>query len=219
LTAPPPELPDTPLTRGWLTAFRDAETRGRRRRFRRRRAAVLFSLGALAVGLVIVIVIVVNRGGSGSGVSPAVSLPAFVKDPGRRALAPAFEAAARESRVPVTLLMALAWRESEWNENALSGAGAVGIGQLLPPTSTFVAQALLHQPQLDPKRAVDNIRLTARYLRELINTFHGEERLGVGAYLQGSTSVANQGLTPQTTDYVNQIESLRADFARARRGS
>jgi Transglycosylase SLT domain len=215
LTAPPPELPNTPLTRGWLTAFRNAETRDRLRRFRRRRA-VLLSLGALLVA--VGVVVLVHRGGSGSGVGPPVPLPAFVADPSRRALAPAFEAAARESRVPATLLMALAWRESEWNESALSGAGAVGIGQLLPPTSTFVAQQLLHRPGLDPKRPVDNIRLTARYLRELINTFHGEERLGVGAYLQGSTSVANQGLTPQTTDYVNQIESLRAEFARARRG-
>jgi Transglycosylase SLT domain len=216
LTAPPPELPDTRLTRGWLTAFRDAETRGRLRRFRRRRATVLVCLGALVVtgGAVVL----VDRGGSGSGASPPVPLPAFVADPARRALAPAFEAAARESRVPATLLMALAWRESEWNKNAVSGAGAVGIGQLLAPTSTFVAQQLLHEPRLDPRRPVDNIRLTARYLRELINTFRGEERLGVGAYLQGSTSVANQGLTPQTTDYVNQIEALRADFARARRG-
>lgn len=217
MTAPPPELPDTPLTRGWLEAFRDAETRSRLRRFRRRRAAVLLSLGALVV--TVGVVVLVNRGGSGSGVGTAVPLPAFVADPARRALAPAFEAAARESRVPVTLLMALAWRESEWNENAVSGAGAVGIGQLLPPTSTFVAQELLHQSGLDPKRPVDNIRLTARYLRELINAFHGAERLGVGAYLQGSTSVASQGLTPQTTDYVNQIESLRAEFARARRGA
>jgi hypothetical protein len=216
LTAPPPELPDTPLTRGWLTAFRDAETRSRLRRFRRRRAAVLLSLGALVV--TIGVVVLVDRGGSGSGVSPPVPLPAFVADPARRALAPAFEAAARESRVPVTLLMALAWRESEWHENAVSGAGAIGIGQLLPLTSTFVAQDLLHQPGLDPRRPVDNIRLTARYLRELINAFRGDERLGVGAYLQGSTSVASQGLTPQTTDYVNQIESLRAEFARARRG-
>jgi soluble lytic murein transglycosylase-like protein len=216
LTTPPPELPDTPLTRGWLQAFREAEARSQLRQHRRRRAAVLLSLVALAAA--IAVVVLVNRGGSGTAVRPPVPLPAFVADPVRRALAPAFEAAARESRVPVTLVMALAWRESEWNENLVSGAGAVGIGQLLPPTSVFVAQELLHDPHLDPRRPVDNIRLTARYLRELINTFHGAERLGVGAYLQGSTSVTNQGLTPQTTDYVNQIEALRADFARARGG-
>jgi soluble lytic murein transglycosylase-like protein len=213
LTTPPPELPDTPLTRGWLQAFREAEARSQLRRHRRRRAAVLFSLVALAAA--IAVIVLVNGGGSGTAVRP---LPTFVADPVRQALAPAFEAAASESRVAVTLVMALAWRESEWNENLVSGAGAVGIGQLLPPTSVFVAQELLHDPHLDPRRPVDNIRLTARYLRELINTFHGAERLGVGAYLQGSTSVTNQGLTPQTTDYVNQIEALRADFARARGG-
>jgi soluble lytic murein transglycosylase-like protein len=216
LTTPPPELPDTPLTRGWLQAFREAETRSWLRQHRRRRAAVLFSLVALSAA--VALVVVVSGGGSGTGVRPPVRLPAFVADPVRQAFEPAFEAAARESRVPVTLVMALAWRESEWNENLVSGAGAVGIGQLLPPTSVFVAQELLHEPRLDPRRPVDNIRLTARYLRELINTFHGAERLGVGAYLQGSTSVMNQGLTPPTTDYVNHIEALRAEFARARGG-
>jgi soluble lytic murein transglycosylase-like protein len=212
----PPELPDTPLTRGWLDALNETEERQRVRRYRRRRAAILLAIvvvvvTAVAVGLV-------DRGGSGTAVRPVTKLPGFVPDPTRRALAPAFEAAAHESRIPATLVMALAWRESEWNENLVSGAGAVGIGQLLPPTSVFVAQQLLHEPQLDPRRPVDNIRLTARYLRELIDTFHGDARLGVGAYLQGSTSVHNQGLTPQTTDYVNQITALRSQFERARRG-
>lgn len=199
-----------------MAAFREAETRSQLRRFRRRRAALV--LGLSAVVITVGVVVLVNRGGSAKPAAAKVQLPAFVTGAARRALAPAFEAAARESRVPVDLLMGLTWRESEWSENIVSGAGAVGIGQLLPPTSMFVAQELLHQPRLDPLRAVDNIRLTARYLRELINTFHGVERLGVGAYLQGSTSVTNNGLTPQTTDYVNQIEALRADFARARQG-
>lgn len=217
MSAPPPQLPDTPLTRGWLAAYRDAEARSQRRRFRRRRAALLLGLGALVVAAVVLILL--NRGEPGvAGPVAKTPLPAFVTGSSRRTLVPAFEAAARESRIPVTLLMGLTWRESEWNESAVSGAGAIGIGQLLPPTSMFVSQELLHQPELDPRRAVDNIRITARYLRELIDTFHGAERLGVGAYLQGSTSVTNSGLTPQTTDYVNQIEALRADFARARAG-
>lgn len=176
---------------------------------------------AVTVGSVVaaVAVLVLTDGGSsGTASVPASPLPGFVADAARRRLAPAFDAAAHESRIPVTLVMALAWRESEWNESVVSGAGAVGIGQLLPPTSVFVAQTLLHDPRLDPRRAVDNIRLTARYLRELIDTFHGDARLGVGAYLQGSTSVASQGLTRQTVDYVNQIAALRAEFARARRG-
>jgi soluble lytic murein transglycosylase-like protein len=174
-------------------------------------------LGVAVVVAVVGALVLRDGGGSGTPVLGPAPLPAFVTGGARRALAPAFEAAARESRIPVGLVMALAWRESQWNENLVSGAGAVGIGQLLPPTSVFVARELLHAPHLDPTRPVDNIRLTARYLRELIDTFHGDERLGVGAYLQGSTSVTNQGLTPETTNYVNQIESLRTQFDRARR--
>jgi soluble lytic murein transglycosylase-like protein len=216
LTKPPPEFPDTRLTRGWLATFREAQARLRVRRHRRRRAGVVF---ALVVAVVTVgVVVLVNDGGRGRVVPSTIRLPAFVTDPARQALAPAFDRAARESRIPVTLVMALDWRESQWNADLVSSAGAVGIGQLLPPTSRFVAQDLLHDPRLDPRRPADNIRLSARYIRELVDTFHGNERLGVGAYLQGSTSVATQGLTPPTTDYVNQIASLRAEFARARRG-
>lgn len=216
MTERPPELPNTRLTRGWFRSFVDAETRSRLRQQRRRRAAAL--LGVIVVLAVVGALLLRNGGGSGARRPVSAPLPAFVTGAARRSLAPTFEAAAQESRIPVGLVMALAWRESEWNENLVSGAGAVGIGQLLPPTSVFVARELLHAPQLDPTRPVDNIRLTARYLRELIDTFHGQERLGVGAYLQGSTSVTNQGLTPETTDYVNQIESLRKQFDRARRG-
>jgi soluble lytic murein transglycosylase-like protein len=173
--------------------------------------AVLLTCGAVAV--------ITQTGGGGATVQHAATpqLPAFVTGSARRALGPVFTGAAAESHVPAALVMALAWRESEWQNGLVSGAGAVGIGQLLPPTSAFVARDLLHEPHLDPRRAQDNIRLCARYLRELIEVLGGNERLGVGAYLQGSTSVRSQGLTAETTAYVNQIEDLQTQFARALR--
>lgn len=149
--------------------------------------------------------------------SVAPQLPAFVTGSSRRALGADFVRAGAESHVPAPLVMGLAWRESQWQNGLVSGAGAVGIGQLLPPTSMFVAQALLHDPTLDPRHAPDNIRLSARYLRALIDGFHGNQRLGLGAYLQGSTSVHSQGLTLETTAYVNQIEDLQTQFAQALR--
>src|SRR5260370_34166936 len=90
------------------------------------------------------------------------------------------------------------------------------MGQPLPAQGAFVATSLLHEPRLDPRRAADNIRLTAGYLRSLIDELGRNERLGVGAYLQGSTSVRAQGLAPETVAYVNQLEALRTAFDRAR---
>ncbi|HEY6318222.1 MAG TPA: lytic transglycosylase domain-containing protein [Acidimicrobiia bacterium] len=216
MTAPePPRFPKTRLKRGWLRALQ-GEADQRRRRRRLARTIVAFALVDLVVLVgILVLVGVLTQGGS-SAPAP-VRLPAFVTGAARRALAPVFARAATESHVPVTLVMALTWRESEWEEGLVSPAGAVGIGQLLPVTSTFVARDLLREPNLDPRRATDNIRLTARYLRELIEELGGSERLGVGAYLQGSTSVRAQGLTPQTAAYIQDVDTLRAAFDRARR--
>ena len=192
---------------------KEAGEQARRQRLRR-------AIVALAgVDLLIVLAIVALIAGIGGEPTPssAARLPGFVTGSARRRLAPLFDRAARESHLAAPLLMGLAWQESEWEQGLVSNAGAVGVGQLLPGNAAFVARSLLHQPRLDPYRAADNIRLTARYLRSLIDELGGNERLGVGAYLQGSTSVRAEGLTPQTAVYVSQVEGLRAAFERARR--
>jgi len=211
-----PRLPATRLTRGWLGALRAEVNQQRRRRIRN--TILAFAAVDLVIILGVLVLVGVIAGGGGSPSAPPEGLPSFVTGTARRSLAPAFDRAARESRVPTTLVMALTWRESEWEENLVSPAGAIGIGQLLPATSRYVADDLLHQPRLDPRRPVDNIRLTARYLRQVIDELGGSERLGVGAYLQGSTSVRAQGLSPETVAYVHDIDVLRAAFDRARRG-
>jgi soluble lytic murein transglycosylase-like protein len=216
LTSGPPQLPNTRLTRGWRKTLYDEVSRRRDRSRRLRRTLIAFALVDLVIVAGILVLVYRVTSTELSTHKPAtVALPAFVTGRARRALAPTFVTAADESKVPVALLMALTWRESEWENDLVSGAGAVGIGQLLPPTSVFVARDLLHDPHLDPRRAVDNIRLTARYLAELIHELGGSQRLGVGAYLQGSTSVRSRGLTLETIAYVNQITMLRSEFAAA----
>jgi soluble lytic murein transglycosylase-like protein len=219
LTEPePPRLPKTPLTRGWLPSLREEAKQRRARRRRLRRAVLAFAaVDLIIVGTIVVLIVLVTSSGARHPARVAVALPAFVTGRDRRALGPSFVRAGRESHVPASLVMAVAWRESEWNNRLVSGVGAVGIGQLLPPTSAFVARDLLHDPRLDPRRAVDNVRLTARYLRSLVDELGGDEVSGVGAYLQGSTSVRAQGLTPETVAYVMQVEALRAAFDEARR--
>jgi transglycosylase-like protein with SLT domain len=194
---------------------------GRTRSYRRRR--LLTALGILVViDVIIATVVIIGFGvldGSDETAPPVTrTVPAFV-EPEKRHLVGAFTRAAKESHVPVALVEALAWRESRWRAEALNPAsGATGIGQLLPATSTFVATELLHEPKLDPAIAVDNIRLTARYMRALIERFDGNTRLGVAAYLQGSTSVANSGVSSQTAAYLDDIAVLRKRFDAAARG-
>ena len=150
---------------------------------------------------------------------PRAVLPAFV-EPDKRDLKPAFERAARESRLPVALIEALAWRESRWRAEALNPeSGAIGIGQLLPETATFVAGELLDDPTLDPADPEDNIRMMARYLRAQVDQFEGDHELALAAYLQGSTSVRNEGISPTTADYLADIAEIRKRFEAAARGN
>jgi soluble lytic murein transglycosylase-like protein len=150
---------------------------------------------------------------------PPTTLPAFVDGPEKRRLRPAFERAARENGIPVALLMALGWRESRWRAEALNPeSGAIGIGQLLPETAVFVANSLLGDPTLDPADPRDNIRLMARYLRALTERFAGERRLALASYLQGSTSVANDGVSSTTAAYLRDIAEIRRRFEAANRG-
>ena len=181
---------------------------------------VIFDV-VVAVGVGLVIGLANNDDDRKRAVSTTKSrsvLPAFVETE-KRSLEPAFERAAKESNVPVALLEGLAWRESRWRAEAFNPeSGAVGIGQLLPETSTFVANELLREPDLNPYVAVDNIRLTARYLRVLLDGFAGDEELALAAYLQGATSVRADGVDASTAALVGQVQAIRKRFADARRG-
>jgi soluble lytic murein transglycosylase-like protein len=114
------------------------------------------------------------------------------------------------------LVQALGWRESRWDNSLRSAAGAIGIGQLLPETVAFVSDELIGE-ELDPARPGDNIRIMTRYLRSLIDRFGGDTTLGLSAYLQGATSVVQNGVSRQTADYVGDVLALRDSFAEARR--
>ena len=150
--------------------------------------------------------------------APKSVLPAFV-EPEKHSLKKVFEREARESAVPIALLEGLAWRESRWRAEALNPeSGAIGIGQLLPETATYVANEVLREPDLNPYIGIDNIRLTARYVRILLDGFGGDERLAIASYLQGSTSVKRDGVNASTADFVTQVQAIRRRFQAALRG-
>ena len=124
---------------------------------------------------------------------------------------PHFDAAAREHRVPADLLKALAWQESGWQNDKVSATRALGIGQLMPDTVSFVNGQLLPRP-LDPRRAADNIRMSARFLAYLLAQTGGDVGASVGAYYQGLASLRRDGPIPETRRYVADVLALRRKF-------
>lgn len=134
----------------------------------------------------------------------------LLADPNRLSLVPAFDTWAAEYGVPADLLKALAWLESGWQNHAISPAGAMGIGQLMPATVQH-ASALIGEP-LDPAVADHNIQMSARFLRFLLDrTASTEEALG--AYYQGLRSVQRNGLGERTKGYVQAVLALRVRFS------
>jgi soluble lytic murein transglycosylase-like protein len=185
---------------------------------RRKIVGLVAILVAFDVVVAMVVLFVISGSNDDAEPRPRSTLPAFV-EPQKHELEPAFRRAARENDLPVALLEALAWRESRWRAEALNPeSGAVGIGQLLPETAAFVAGELLGDPTLDPADPEDNIRMMARYLRAQVESFHGDRRLALAAYLQGSTSVRDDGVSTTTAAYLADITEIRERFEAAVRG-
>ena len=110
----------------------------------------------------------------------------------------AFELAARDTSLPLPLLVAVARVESRVDQDARSSRGAQGLLQVLPST----AQAL----GLDASSARTNVLAGARYLRQLLVRF-GSADLALAAYNAGPSAVARAGGAPgsQTITYVANV--------------
>ena len=135
----------------------------------------------------------------------------YANDPVRLALVPLFDRWADTYRLNRSLLKGLGFVESSWRADALSSAGAVGIGQLMPDTSRWIADVIIGDPSLDPYKADDNIRMSARYIRWLLDQT-GNEYTAIAAYYQGIGSVQRTGIQPGTHQYVARVQGARAAF-------
>ncbi len=146
----------------------------------------------------------------------AASLPASLF--GRRAqdrslveLAPVIDRWADANGLPRDLMKALTYQESGWNNDAVSSVGALGLGQLMPDTVEFVNGVLLGGTHLDPGVPEENVRMSARYLRFLMEAA-GNEDDAIAGYYQGLDAVHRIGWYDDTVDYVANIQALRSHF-------
>jgi soluble lytic murein transglycosylase-like protein len=103
--------------------------------------------------------------------------------------------------VSPSLIKAVIHAESGYNPNAVSHKGASGLMQLMPGT----ARSLKVNNSFDPK---DNVDGGVKYLRFLLDTFHGDVSLALAAYNAGLNKVARYGGIPpyaETRTYVNRV--------------
>ena len=114
-------------------------------------------------------------------------------------------------QVPVELVESVIDVESNWNPNAVSPKGAVGLMQLMPGTA-------LEFGVRNRFRVEDNVRGGVAYLAWLIQLFRGDLRLVMGAYVAGQDRMLSRGLTyssREVYEYVSNI-ALRYRWRRTR---
>jgi len=118
----------------------------------------------------------------------------------------AFVDAARETRLPLSLLTAVARIESEFQPVATSSAGARGLLQVMPTTAAEL--------ELDVEHPTQNVLAGARYLRLQLDHFPSSD-LALAASNAGPTAVANVGVAPsdETHTYVADVTSIWRSLA------
>ena len=120
-----------------------------------------------------------------------------------------FEEAASIYDVPVELLKAVAKAESNFNPNAVSHAGAIGVMQLMPGTASSLGVT-------NPYDARQNIMGGAKYLKSNLDRYNGDISLALAAYNAGPGSVEKYGGVPpyaETQNYVKRVlEYAGEDF-------
>ena len=94
--------------------------------------------------------------------------------------------------------------ESDFDPQAVSTRGAVGLMQLMPETARLYGAT-------DPWDVTQNVRAGTAYLRDLLYHFNGDLRKALAAYNAGPAAVKRHGGIPpypETQRYVRKVLSL-----------
>ena len=118
----------------------------------------------------------------------------------------AIDDAAARHNVDPNLVRSVVKVESNFNPNAVSRKGAMGLMQLMPAT----ARSLNVSNPFDPQQNVD---AGVRHLKKLLESYGGDVRLSLAAYNAGAGAVARSAGVPrfaETRNYVRRITELYA---------
>jgi len=104
-----------------------------------------------------------------------------------------------------SLLEAVVWQESRWNERAVSPVGARGLAQLMPGTARMMG--------VNPDDPHANLEGGAKYLRLQLDAFSGDIELALAAYNAGPGRVIKAGGIPNIRETRMYVAAIMARLA------
>ena len=134
----------------------------------------------------------------------SVSMSNFIPVKPEEAYEELIQEAARLHNLDPDLIRAVMRTESEFNPQAVSPVGAMGLMQLMPALAKEMGV-------LDPMDPRENIMGGAKYLRQLMNSHRGNVALALASYNAGPGNVKRyKGIPPfkETRNYVKKITNL-----------
>jgi soluble lytic murein transglycosylase-like protein len=126
---------------------------------------------------------------------------------GNTSIDDAVNRASRKYGVDKDLIMAVIKQESSFNPKATSGAGAMGLMQLMPGTARELGVS-------DAYNVEQNVDGGTKYLKGLLDTYRNTKELALAAYNAGPGTLQNRGvrgtgdisrLPYETRDYVQKV--------------
>jgi soluble lytic murein transglycosylase-like protein len=127
-----------------------------------------------------------------------------------RYLASLIDEASRTHGVDPRLVAAVARRESAFNPDAKSAAGACGIMQLMPATARILGVS-------DIFDARENVFAGARYLRSLLDNYKGDIDRALAAYNAGPGAVEKYNGVPPFRETKAYVAAVRSTYERSLR--
>ena len=110
--------------------------------------------------------------------------------------------ASKEFSVPAGLVLAVMREESDYNINAVSPKGAVGLMQLMPSTAASIG--------VNPYNPVENVIGGVYYLRYCLDLKNNNIALALACYNAGP----NGGIPPSTYAYISNIARFYGEISR-----
>ena len=109
--------------------------------------------------------------------------------------------------VDPALVKAVIKAESNYDNRAISRAGAQGLMQLMPATSRL-------RNVDNPFNPAQNIEGGVRHLKYLLSTFNGDTRLALAAYNAGENAVRKYGGIPPYPETKNYVRTVLEHYGR-----